>query len=243
MAWSTEPLAGSPLYFWNAITACWVVRPYDPSAPDNQNPRSSSRCWSCAVASPPPCPTATIGAAAGPMATLFDGSVMPVVVAVVDGSGLVVVVVARVVVGAAVVVVVDALVGVLGGRGRVGSPRHLGRRASGEHARGDDDRCATADANGTPRGHRSEVINTVVSPDGRVATALDGPSLAREAALDGCQGDRSAGRRTADVESENRPDELVGRDRLAAVGEAQRRRQGAAHERRRRPPGRPDRRA
>ncbi len=113
MPWSTEPVGGRPLYFWYAITACCVVRPYDPSAPESQKPRSSRRCCNAAVEDPPLWPTATMGDGAGPTGTLFDGRVTPDVVAVVDGSGLsTVVVVARVVVGASVVeVVVDAFVG------------------------------------------------------------------------------------------------------------------------------------
>src|ERR1700712_1784106 len=74
VALSTRPLAGSALYFWNAITACVVAKPYEPSGPVFQKPRSSRRCWTAAVAAPLFEPTAWSGDSAGAPASTLVGS-------------------------------------------------------------------------------------------------------------------------------------------------------------------------
>src|SRR5690349_20267375 len=69
----TLPVAGIPLYFWNAITACVVAKPYLPSGPEFQKPRSSRRCWTSLVFSPLFVPTAGISCAAHSTASTLDG--------------------------------------------------------------------------------------------------------------------------------------------------------------------------
>src|SRR6478735_2360582 len=71
---STLPEALSPLYFWKAITAWVVAKPYWPSGPLFQKPRSSNRCWTSLVAAPLLLPTAGISCAAQPTASTLDGN-------------------------------------------------------------------------------------------------------------------------------------------------------------------------
>jgi len=101
VAWFTEPVGSRPVHFWKAITACFVVGPYSPSTPYNQNPSSINRCWTRAVPSPPRVPTA----GSGPLNTDTSGAGTEVDVTVV------VEVAATVVVVVDVEVVVEVVVG------------------------------------------------------------------------------------------------------------------------------------
>ena len=87
------------MYFWNAITACFVVRPYEPSTAPVQKSSSTSRCWMRAVSPPLLEPTADSGTSSGAIGSMLRGPGGRVVT---GGSGAVVVVAAAVVVGASV---------------------------------------------------------------------------------------------------------------------------------------------
>src|SRR4051812_11382208 len=100
---SAVPDGGRPLYFWNAMRACWNTQSFWPSTSPAQNPRSFRRCWMALTSSAvEPFPRGLSGAASAGAASR-SGPLWAVAAASGAGGGVGAAVVGGVVVAGAVV--------------------------------------------------------------------------------------------------------------------------------------------